>query len=210
MQLISHRGLKNEIYGENTIGAFKNAINNNFDGIELDVRITKDNELVVIHDSFINRTSDGTGRVSNYTYKELLKFNFGTKKKKAYIPKLEEVIKKFNNIIIFVELKEKVNKFTLEKILSKNKTNIYYVFSHNKNIMSGLKSQLYKVGLINYVFNSYVGLDNIEFILILEDFISNNILKHIVDIGIEPVIYNTISKINYKNKELINNYKYII
>ena len=46
------------------------------DGIELDVQMTKDGELVVIHDETIDRVSNGKGWVKDYTYEELKKFNF--------------------------------------------------------------------------------------------------------------------------------------
>ena len=48
MHLIAHRGLTNNNICENTLKAFKNALNNNYDGIELDLRKTKDNIIVVI------------------------------------------------------------------------------------------------------------------------------------------------------------------
>ena len=92
MKIIAHRGLHNKFIKENTMDAFLNAVNNNYDGIELDIRYTKDKKIVVLHDSFINRTSNGKGKVNSYTYKELLKYNFGSKNKKAKIPKLIDVI----------------------------------------------------------------------------------------------------------------------
>jgi len=131
MQLIAHRGLYNKDIKENTIEAFLNAVNNNYDGIELDVRYTKDKEIVVLHDSFINRTSDGKGKLSNYTYKDLKKYNFGSKRIKSKIPRLMDVLKKINNTIIFIELKENIDPNDLNNILKLNTTNTYYIFSFN-------------------------------------------------------------------------------
>ena len=65
MKLIAHRGLTNENIKENTLEAFINAIENNYDGIELDIRLTKDKKIVVLHDKLINRTSDGKGNINN-------------------------------------------------------------------------------------------------------------------------------------------------
>lgn len=210
MQLIAHRGLKNEYIKENTVDAFLNAINNNYNGIELDVRYTKDKEIVVIHDSFINRTSNGKGKVKNYTYKELLKYNFGSKEKNAKLPKLKDVIKNVNNSIIFIELKEKIDYLTLESILDRNHSNQYYICSFNKKYIDEIGETKYKKGLINYVFNSGIDIKEYDFLLILEDLFNENILNYLNKINVEPVIYNTMGKISIKNKEIINNLKYII
>jgi len=55
--------------------AFQKAVEAGCDGIELDVQLTKDGVVVIIHDERIDRTTDGTGEVKDYTYEELKKFN---------------------------------------------------------------------------------------------------------------------------------------
>ena len=52
---------------ENTMAAFEKAVELGADGIELDVQLTKDGELVVIHDETIDRVSDGSGWVKDFT-----------------------------------------------------------------------------------------------------------------------------------------------
>lgn len=74
MKIWAHRGYSGR-YPENTMLAFKKAAEAGCDGIELDVQLTKDDVLVVIHDETIDRVTDGTGRVVDYTYEELKKFN---------------------------------------------------------------------------------------------------------------------------------------
>ena len=64
----AHRGFSGK-YPENTILAFQKAIEVGADGIELDVQLTKDGEVVIIHDETIDRTTDGKGYVVDYTYK---------------------------------------------------------------------------------------------------------------------------------------------
>ena len=71
----AHRGASGYA-PENTLEAFKLAIDEKADGIELDVQLTKDKELVVIHDEKIDRSSNGMGYVKDYTLDELKKFNF--------------------------------------------------------------------------------------------------------------------------------------
>ena len=74
--IYSHRG-ESKYAPENTMSAFFLAYLLNSDGIECDIRRSKDGQLVIIHDKTINRTSNGRGRVDNYTIDELRKYNFG-------------------------------------------------------------------------------------------------------------------------------------
>lgn len=85
--IISHRGAS-AYMPENTMGSFRKAIEMNADMIELDVRKTRDDMLVVIHDSKIDRTTDGTGYVRDKTFDELRQYDAGTGER---IPSLEEV-----------------------------------------------------------------------------------------------------------------------
>ena len=71
----AHRGASGYA-PENTLESFELAIEQKADGIELDVQMTKDGELVVIHDETIDRTGNGTGRVQDHTLKELTALNF--------------------------------------------------------------------------------------------------------------------------------------
>lgn len=106
----AHRGFSGK-YPENTLLAFQKAIEAQADGIELDVQLTKDGEIVIIHDEFIDRTTNGKGLVIDYTYDELKKFDasyvytgkFGFNK----IPTLREYFNliKETNIITNIELK---------------------------------------------------------------------------------------------------------
>ena len=61
---------------KNTLTAFAKAIELGADGIELDVQMTKDGELVVCHDEKIDRTSDGKGWLKDFTLAELREFDF--------------------------------------------------------------------------------------------------------------------------------------
>ena len=105
----AHRGASGYA-PENTLDAFQKAVEMGADGIELDVQMTKDGELVVIHDETINRVSNGKGWVKDYTYEELKKFNFNKthlEYTKEEIPTLEQVylLIKPTNLTINVEIK---------------------------------------------------------------------------------------------------------
>ncbi|NLW00501.1 MAG: glycerophosphodiester phosphodiesterase [Clostridiales bacterium] len=75
--IIAHRGAMGNA-PENTAASFKKAIDEKADGIELDVHMTKDGHLVVIHDETIDRTSNGKGLVRDMTLEELRKFDYGS------------------------------------------------------------------------------------------------------------------------------------
>lgn len=79
---------------ENSLAAIQKSIDNHIDMVEIDIRQTKDGELVLMHDATIDRTTNGTGNVSNYTLQEIKQFNLykanGTLTNEK-IPTLKEV-----------------------------------------------------------------------------------------------------------------------
>ena len=95
MKIWAHRGCSQR-YPENTVTAFRKAAelyDRGLTGIELDVQLTKDEEIVVIHDERIDRTTDGYGLVRDYTLSELGTFHIHTGSAEAeHIPTLSEVI----------------------------------------------------------------------------------------------------------------------
>lgn len=108
----AHRGWS-EKYPENTMAAFRAAVELGVDQIETDVRVTKDNQLVLIHDATLDRTTDGTGRVCDFTLDELLKLDAGVKKSTEFagerIPTLAEfmeLVRDLPEMTIDIELKE--------------------------------------------------------------------------------------------------------
>ncbi|MCM1135485.1 MAG: glycerophosphodiester phosphodiesterase [Clostridium sp.] len=108
----AHRGASGHA-PENTLPAFEMAYELGADGIELDAQLTKDGVPVVIHDETVDRVSDGTGPVRNFTLEELKKLNVG-KNFPAYgkvqIPTLEEVYAfiKRTDMVVNLELKNSV------------------------------------------------------------------------------------------------------
>ncbi len=93
---IAHRGVSS-YKPENTLIAFQKAIDLNVDGIELDVHLSSDGEIMVIHDETIDRTTNGKGFVKNFTSLQL---------KKLEIPTLIEVLDLVNRkCFINIELK---------------------------------------------------------------------------------------------------------
>jgi glycerophosphoryl diester phosphodiesterase len=102
MLRIGHRGAR-AYAPENTLKSFKKALEIGVDAVELDVRKTKDNQLVVIHDADVKRTTDGEGLVSELTLKEIKSFSAEGEKILTLDETLEFLDKK---VKVFVELKE--------------------------------------------------------------------------------------------------------
>jgi len=107
---IAHRGASGHA-PENTLAAFDKAVEMKADFFELDVQMSKDGHLVVIHDTTVDRTTDGTGRVKDLTLEELKRLDagswFGPEFAGERIPTLEEVLDRYRGKIgILIEIKE--------------------------------------------------------------------------------------------------------
>lgn len=100
---LAHRGYFNDENPENSLGAFKNAVNNGF-AIELDVHLSKDNEVVVFHDYTLNRMCGINGKVKDYNVSELKKFRLYDTE--WTIPTLKEVLKLVDGKVpLIIEIK---------------------------------------------------------------------------------------------------------
>lgn len=77
-KIYGHRGCMGT-FPENTLLGFRQAIHQGVDGLELDVQLTKDGEVVVIHDETLERTTDGTGFVKELTLQEIKQYSAGVK-----------------------------------------------------------------------------------------------------------------------------------
>ncbi|MGB4589356.1 MAG: glycerophosphodiester phosphodiesterase [Clostridiaceae bacterium] len=95
MLIYAHRGYSS-LYPENTMTAFKAAIDSGADGIETDIHLSRDGVIVITHDENIKRVSDGEGMVKDMSYDELLKYDFGSWKDERFkgekIPTLSELL----------------------------------------------------------------------------------------------------------------------
>ncbi|MCQ2432885.1 MAG: hypothetical protein MJ175_09825, partial [Clostridia bacterium] len=103
----AHRGNSGH-FAENTMPAFRSAIELGADMIETDIHLTKDNVLVLMHDNAVDRTTDGTGNIADFTYEELTKLNCNPKGEYAKIPTLEEFMTLCaeNDMMVNLEIKE--------------------------------------------------------------------------------------------------------
>lgn len=102
-RVCAHRGFSAAV-PENTMPSFGAAVALGTQEIELEIWSTKDGVLVSCHSEALEQVSDGTGRIGDYTYDELLKLDFGTKFGVSFqglqIPTFEEILRKFSNQVI--------------------------------------------------------------------------------------------------------------
>jgi glycerophosphoryl diester phosphodiesterase len=106
---VAHRGATGYA-PENTIAGFDLAVDMKADYIEIDVQRSKDGELVLIHDTTVNRTTDGTGKVGDLTFEQLRSLDAGSWKGEQFageqIPTFEEILDRYHGKMgILIELK---------------------------------------------------------------------------------------------------------
>ena len=89
--VVAHRGASAELQ-EHTLAAYELALEQGADGVECDVRLTRDGHLVCVHDRTVERTSNGTGLVSEMTLDQLRELDFGGPGKPASVLTLGELI----------------------------------------------------------------------------------------------------------------------
>lgn len=129
MKTFAHRGFSGA-YPENTMIAFKKAVEDcKCDGIELDVHLTKDNELVIIHDEEVDRTTNSSGLVINKTIDEIKAINanyiFDNLNEIHRIPTLDEYFE-------YIQDKDIITNIEL-------KTNLIYYTDIEENVIKKIK-----------------------------------------------------------------------
>ena len=117
--VLAHRGA-NKRAPQNTLPAFKKAVEFNADGIETDVHLSKDNELVICHNYTIDATSNGKGLIDDMLFSELRKYDFGSyfsnDFKGVTLPTLKEVLDVVKDMpLINIEIKAPKQKNDLVK-----------------------------------------------------------------------------------------------
>lgn len=114
--VLAHRG-GSHLAPEHTKPAFEKAVELGVDGFEVDIRLTKDEEIIVFHDDTVDRTTDGTGFVKDYTLQELSQLNHGFhfidlegnapyKEEKLSVLTLRELLVEFPDIYINIDIKD--------------------------------------------------------------------------------------------------------
>lgn len=156
---IAHRGNDNHKYRENSEKAILYSLKQDYiSGIECDIRLTKDGEIVLLHNTLIDFESNGSGFVHNFTLKKLLSYSFKNEK----ITVLKDLLSKIDtNKILLLEIKEERKGKTdewikaLAPILKKYTYLNIYLCSFNYDLLIQLKEHFKNpIGLIvGYMMN---------------------------------------------------------
>ena len=162
----AHRGCS-MMNPENTLLAFKKAAElDGITGIEFDVQLTKDGEIVVIHDERVDRTTDGTGNVRDYTLAELKKLSITGDDDSYRIPTLREVLELLKpycmnkGLKLNIELKNSVVRYeSMEQkvidMVSEYDIESYVVYSSFNHDSIGLVRQLKADADVAYLAGDY-------------------------------------------------------
>jgi glycerophosphoryl diester phosphodiesterase len=108
LQVIAHRGASTEA-PENTLAAFRRALEIGVDAVETDVHLSSDGELVVIHESTLDRVTDGHGLVKDHSLAVLRRLDagrwFGERFAGERIPTLDEALEVLRPVRVIIEIK---------------------------------------------------------------------------------------------------------
>ncbi len=131
--LCAHRGAM-DTHPENTIAAFEEAIRLKAQMIEFDVRMTKDKQLVILHDETVDRTTNGVGRIEDLTFDQVRRLDAGSWKsanfKNERIPTFEETLAVIpDNIWLNVHLKggRKLGKKVAKVLMKEHRQNQAFI-----------------------------------------------------------------------------------
>lgn len=147
MYICAHRGFS-ENYPENTMLAFRKAIEAGANGIEFDVQKTKDGVLVIMHDERVDRTTNGTGHIKDFTLKELRGLEIAYEGGIERVPTLEEyfeLVKDLKDFTTNIELKtgvvlyEGIEEETVEMIRAYGLTDRVIISSFNHRSLQAVK-----------------------------------------------------------------------
>ncbi|MGN4141530.1 glycerophosphodiester phosphodiesterase [Staphylococcus equorum] len=161
--IIAHRGASG-YEPEHSFPAYDKAIHEmNIDYLELDLQITKDDNLVVMHDESVDRTTNGKGKVEDYTIEELKKMKLKDKKERSLeIPTFDEVLDQYdNNVKYYIELKNAKDNpnmahITVEKLKTKGLFNSKYIViqSFDDRALKTIKNEDENIPLVKLIYDN--------------------------------------------------------
>lgn len=193
---ILHRGYHDSNIKENSYEGIKRALDNDeYMGIECDIRETLDKQYIINHNSIID------------SY--LIRFtNLNVLKSKYSITTLENILSIKTNKIILFEIKDySIDIDSFLKLLDKYKNKNIYIMSFYKRVIKEIKrrSNKYKLGVLNYVLNSDKEYNNYDFICLLSSVITPNLYNYFLNNNIEVFIYgiNNYNKLKFYSKSYL-------
>ena len=199
-----HRGLAKKNFKENTLSAFKYSFKKKY-GVETDLQVTKDNQLICFHDFNLRRKFNLNKKVKDINYSTLKKIS---NKKKAPVPKLKDLLRiSRNKYPLLLEIKPLLTKRSLLNLIKLiKKTKKYGIFSFKEKNLINLYKLNKKLNL-GLLFLSTSNLrtikskskrSHVKFLGLEKNFLSNKKLNKIR----KPIFYYTV-----KRKDLFKKYK---
>lgn len=133
---IAHRGFHLK-YPENTLSAYMEAINKKY-AIEIDIRLTKDNHIICLHDRHIRRLLGSKGKTSNLLYEEIKKYK--VLESNEYVPKFIDVLGIVDGKIpLLIEVKGIFGKKFQNELIKELEHYDGKIYFHAKNLLAYLK-----------------------------------------------------------------------
>ena len=208
---MAHRGASTET-PENTMAAFQKAIDDMADYIELDVQLTSDGEVIVMHDSNAYRTTGVDENIANMTYKEVRRLDAGSWYSVEYkgekVPGLREVLELAQGKIkLNIELKpadnsEELARKTVALIEKYNMENDCVITSFSSSALSAAKScdENIRVGyILSAAYGDYYDMKNIDFFSVNAAFLSKRTIDAIHNSGKQVYAWTVNNKDSIKN-----------
>jgi len=184
MNIVGHRGAAGYAL-ENTINSFSIAQKMGVEMIETDIQITKNGKLVVFHDNIVNRISNGSGYLRDFTFDELSKFTLSDGSK---ILRLEElcVFCKENGLKLFAELKgQNICTQTANVLKNYFTTDEFIIGSFFHKQIHEIKNEKPKIqtciifeGYITNMYN-YIIQNNVDFVSLGFESVTDSIVKEL-------------------------------
>ncbi len=182
MKFIAHRGYRDKKLKENSIEAFKKAIDSDFfSGFEFDIRECSNHKFVINHNAFVK---DDLIKFKNSKYL-INKYN---------LPTLEEVLKLETDKIFLIEIKDShIDYKRFIKIINKHQNKNIYIMSFHNKVIEALKKYKIKakLGVLNYILNSESDYDY-DFICLLNSLTTKDLIKCYKEKNIEVIMYGII------------------
>ncbi len=210
-KVMAHRGASTEA-PENTMAAFQKAIDDMADYIELDVQLTNNGEVIVMHDSNAYRTTGVDANIVNMTYKEVKTLDAGSWFSDEYVgenvPSLKEVLELTQGKIkLNIELKPEDNgtalaKNTVRLIEKYNMVNDCVITSFSESALKAVKTynQEIKVGyILSAAYGDFYDMKNVDFFSVNAAFLSKRTIDAIHNSGKRVYAWTV------NNKEAIKN-----
>lgn len=224
--IVAHRGASGYA-PENTISAIKKAIDLKSEFVEVDVQMTKDGQIVVIHDLTVDRTSNGEGEVKNLTLKELQAFDagswFNSKFTGEKIPSLEDILKlDYGESKLILEVKNVDNLYpgieeTINRLVEKYNFQSKVVYkSFTPEVLKRFEELAPKTERLYVTIGSVLGflviddwlrfgslfdVENIQYLQVHRFLVSKRLIKKCQKKGIKLIVWDVHDKVKMRKYE---------